>query len=409
MEFSLFYFADDKQASSQNKYRLFLEGAKFADEHNFKAVWTPERHFHSSGGLYPSPSVLSAALATITRNVRLCAGSVVLPLHHPLRVAEEWAVVDNLSHGRVGVSFTSGWIPNDFVFYPDRYVNKRDVMFAGIEQVKRLWRGESIRVADGAQNDLEVKIFPRPIQPVLPMWLTCSGDPEMFVKAGELGLNVLTALLTQSVEETATKIALYRKARADHGHDPGSGVVTLMIHTFVGEEHQRVIEKVRTPLSNYLKSHVGLVETMVNSLNLKTELNGGGYLDDLISFAFERYTQTASLIGSEDKCLRMIERLHGIGVDEVACFVDFGLDDDTVMAGLPYLNALMNTSARIPHTSQANDSAPMISDLLAQHVRERLSEKMVPSLFLTLDTLPLKSDGTIDREVMANQRLMIDH
>src|ERR1041385_521813 len=111
---SLFYFADAAPGTVDFKYKLYLEGAKFADEHGFEAIWTPERHFHENGGLYPNPSVLSAALATTTKHVKLRAGSVALPLHYPLRVAEEWSIVDNLSAGRAGVSFTSGWVPNDF-------------------------------------------------------------------------------------------------------------------------------------------------------------------------------------------------------------------------------------------------------------------------------------------------------
>ena len=98
--------------------RLLLDGARFADDHGFEAVWTPERHFHAFGGLYPNPSMTSAAIAAITHGA-FRAGSVVLPLHHPIRVAEEWAVVDNLSRGRVGISFASGWQPNDFVLHPE--------------------------------------------------------------------------------------------------------------------------------------------------------------------------------------------------------------------------------------------------------------------------------------------------
>ncbi|HEX5709535.1 MAG TPA: LLM class flavin-dependent oxidoreductase, partial [Pyrinomonadaceae bacterium] len=128
MDFSLFYFAADNSETGEDKYRLYLEGAKFADRNGFASVWTPERHFHESGGLYPNPSVLSAALSTVTERVKLCAGSVVLPLHHSIRVAEEWSVIDNLSRGRVGLSFTAGWIPNDFAFFPERYANKREEM-----------------------------------------------------------------------------------------------------------------------------------------------------------------------------------------------------------------------------------------------------------------------------------------
>jgi alkanesulfonate monooxygenase SsuD/methylene tetrahydromethanopterin reductase-like flavin-dependent oxidoreductase (luciferase family) len=89
------------------------------------------------------------------------------------------------------------------------------------------------------------------------------------VKAGELGFNVLTAVLTQSVSEVAGKIALYREARARHGHDPEGGQVTLMIHTFVGKSLNDVLAKVRAPLTDYLKSHVDLVESMTKSLNIR--------------------------------------------------------------------------------------------------------------------------------------------
>src|SRR6185295_17743730 len=102
-----------------------MEGAKFADRNGFAAVWTPERHFHAFGGLYPNPSVTSAAIAAITQRVKIRAGSVVLPLHHPLRVAEEWAVVDNLSNGRVGLAFASGWHSIDFVLAPQNYADRK--------------------------------------------------------------------------------------------------------------------------------------------------------------------------------------------------------------------------------------------------------------------------------------------
>src|SRR5215213_2955956 len=358
IDFSLFYFAADNSQAGADKYRLCLEGAKFADKNGFTAVWTPERHFHESGGLYPNPAVLSATLAAITERVKLRAGSVVLPLHHSIRVAEEWSMVDNLSAGRVGVSFTSGWIPNDFAFFPERFANKREEMFRGIEEVQRLWRGEKIAATDGAGKNRELRILPRPIQAELPIWLTCSGDPQMFIKAGELGLNVLTALLSQSIEEVQQKIKLYREARAAHSHDPEQGQVTLMLHTFIGSDEQKVLDLMRGPLSEYLKAHVGLVETMTQSLDIKVDINDVNkdqYLDYLIAFALERYYQIACLIGTPEKCLPMVQRLVDVGVDELACFIDFGVDVDTVLAALKYLNTLKELShkANAPQLMQA--------------------------------------------------------
>ena len=362
LDFSLFYFADDNAVYGAEKYRLYREGAMFADRHELTAVWTPERHFHEKAGLYPNPSVLSAALATITNNVQLRAGSVVLPLHNSLRVAEEWSVVDNLSKGRVGVSFTSGWMPNDFAFFPERYANKRDEMFRGIQQVQELWRGQPIPGRDGVGKDIEVRIFPKPIQPELPIWLTCSGGPEMFEKAGELGCHVLTALLTQSLEEVTPKIQLYRDSLARHGHDPRSGKVTMMMHTFIGEDAEAVLQKVRAPLTKYLKSHLNLIETGAESLNLAVDVRDQDpekYRDQMAEFAFQRYYRTASLIGTPMSCLKMIEGLKAIGVDEVACLIDFGIDVDSVLESLEHLVVLRDLG---------NASQPEAALLAVAHV-----------------------------------------
>jgi len=193
MDFSLFYFASADVGESADKYQLPIEGAKFADTHGFAAVWTPERHFYAFGGLYPNPSVTSAAVATVTERIQIRAGSVVLPLHDPLRVAEEWAVVDNLSHGRVGISFASGWQPNDFVFAPENYVNRKEVMRHGIETVRRLWRGERIRRRDGNGSEIEIGILPRPIQRELPIWVTLLAVRKHFAWLVRL---VLTCSLT---------------------------------------------------------------------------------------------------------------------------------------------------------------------------------------------------------------------
>ena len=157
IDFSLFYFASNEQTAGADKYRLLMEGAKFADAHGFEAVWTPERHFHSFGGLYPNAAVTSAAIAAITKNVKIRAGSVVLPLHNPLRVAEEWSVVDNISGGRVGIAIASGWHDRDFAFAPDNYARRREVIFEYIETVRKLWRGESITTKGGSGKDVEVK------------------------------------------------------------------------------------------------------------------------------------------------------------------------------------------------------------------------------------------------------------
>src|SRR5205807_10012295 len=124
------------------------------------------------GGIYPNPAVTGAAVAGITSNIEIRAGSVVLPLHDPLRVAEEWSVVDNRSGGRVAVSFASGWNANDFVLSPHNFSDRKQIMLREIETVRSLWRGDAISRKNGLGQEVSVKIHPQPVQRELPIWLT---------------------------------------------------------------------------------------------------------------------------------------------------------------------------------------------------------------------------------------------
>jgi natural product biosynthesis luciferase-like monooxygenase protein len=335
MQFGLMFFASEERADAFDKYRLVIEAARFADRHGFASVWVPERHFASMGSLYPNPSVLHAALARETSRIRLRAGSVVLPLHDPIRVAEEWAVVDNLSDGRVDVSFAVGWNPNDFALAPEAYADRVERTFQGIEIVRRLWRGESVETPNGLGQVMRVAIHPLPRQKDLPIWLTCSGGAERFVDAGAHGFNVLTALLFQGVEDLAEKLAAYREAWARHGH-PGAGRVTLMLHTFIGVDEASVRSTVREPFKRYLESSVDLWragEARLDDLSPRKRA-------DLLEYAFERYYRKTALLGTVASCGRMVESVSAAGVDEIACLVDFGVDPAAIMAGLDHLDEL---------------------------------------------------------------------
>ncbi|HEV2149834.1 MAG TPA: MupA/Atu3671 family FMN-dependent luciferase-like monooxygenase [Longimicrobiaceae bacterium] len=385
LRFSLFYFADAADDAADDRYRLLLEGARFADRYGFEAVWVPERHFHENGGLYPNPSLLAAALAPITRRVHLRAGSVALPLHHPLRVAEEWSVVDNLSGGRAGISVTSGWIPNDFALVPQNFAQKREVMFRLLSDVHSLWRGGTLAVKDGVGNDVDLRIFPRPLQRELPTWITCSGDPSMFQRAGELGHHCLTALLTQPLEEAAEKVGLYREARERGGHDVWTGQVTLMLHTFVGDDADEVLSRVREPLTRYLRSHIGLMETLVKSLDLQIDIHEPQWLDSLASFAFERYYRTGAFIGTPESCLAMVDRVVASGVDEVACLIDFGVDSTAVLAALPNLAVLR---------AMCEEGAEMGSLSLRRYLARRIPSLVVPVSFELINRISDPSSPT---------------
>ncbi len=353
LDFGLSFFASNRNEDPATQYDFLLDSARFADTHGFASIWTPERHFHAFGGLYPNPSVTSAAIAAITENIHIRSGSVVVALHHPIRIAEEWSLVDNLSKGRVGISIASGWHPNDFVLAPDCYADRKNLMIENTTTVRKLWRGEAVGFPGPDGTEVQTRIMPRPIQPELPVWVTAAGNPDTFRQAGELGANVLTHLLGQSIEELSHKLEVYHQAWKDAGH-AGRGRVSIMLHTFIGEDVDEVREIVRGPMREYLRSAVDLIKNHVSSWSaVKKSVDGGkapeiGSLEDLpaediealLDYSFERYFESSALFGTPERAFEMLESLHGLGIDEITCLVDFGVPCQQVLDSLPKLDEL---------------------------------------------------------------------
>ena len=375
IDFSLYYLGNGEGEKGRDKYKLLLEGARFADRNGFEAVWTSERHFHAFGGLYPNPSVASAAIATITEKVKIRAGSCVLPLHSPIRIAEEWALVDNLSNGRVGIAFASGWQPNDFAIAPEAYEQRHKFFSRGIETVRALWRGES-RTFRSPKGEIEIKTLPRPVQPELPFWVTDAGNPEAFRQAGQIGANILTHLLGQGIEGLAEKLQIYRRAWREAEH-PGTGRVTLMLHTFVAENEAFVRAQVHGPFKAYLRTATDLVKQHASSFPAFRNASQEG-IDDLfqrlseqdmealLEHAFARHYETSGLFGTPKSCMAMVERLKGIGVNEIACLIDFGVPSDIVIAHLQHLGELTQR-ANGSFAGRETDGDYSLAGLLVRH------------------------------------------
>ena len=363
MQFGIMFFASAEQTKDNDRYLLLKKAAQFADQHNFCCVWTPERHFHDFGGIFPNPSVISAALAMITDNIQLRAGSLVSPLHNVIRIAEEWAVVDNLSDGRAAISFGSGWNIDDFVFFPDRYSMRQAVMYEQINTIKDLWSGKPLSQINPAGKEISVRLAPLPVQKELPVWITSSGNTETFRKAGAIGANVLTHLLGQDIVSVAEKIAAYRESREKHGHDPSTGIVSLMLHTYLNSDMARVRAEVRTPFREYLRSAVSLEKESASGGGV---ISGGrkispeeiekNHMEEMLDLAFERYFRTASLMGTPSSCSEFVNRLEGIGVDEIACLIDFGIPTEKVLDGLTHLAVLQDQCSTGRAAAAANDA-----------------------------------------------------
>lgn len=330
---SLYFFASADSMPAADYYRMVLDAAEVADRSGLHALWLPERHFVDFGGFSPNPAVLAAAVAARTRRLRVHAGSVAAPLQHAVRIAEDWALVDNLSGGRAGISFASGWHPDDFVLAREDYARRREVTARTAEQVRALWRGETLRLATTAGGEAEARISPRPVQPSLPVWLTATGKPATFVEAGKAGYGIMTALLGQTLPALRANIARYRAAWQEAGH-PGRGDVVVMVHAYVSDRPD-LEAFLRPAMHRYLAA-------------FQRQTAAAPDADVLLEQAFRSYLHgPVSLLGTSGKARSVLSELADAGADEVGCLVDFGLPAEAVLAGLPAITALA------PHREEA--------------------------------------------------------
>jgi natural product biosynthesis luciferase-like monooxygenase protein len=347
MQISLFYFADDA-GGSEPGYRLLLEGAQLADRLGLTAVWTPERHFSGFGGRYANPAVTGAAVAAVTSRIGVRAGSVAVPLHHIVRVAEEWAMVDQLSGGRAGLSLAPGGAMADFVLNPGAYPERKRLVTDAVERLRSFWRAEPYRT-DAMEPGGRYTVTPAPVRGTLPLWLTTAGDPATFRAAGAARTGVLTHLMRQTLPELRERVSLYRRTLAESGSS-WPGHVTLMVHTHVDVSAERARQQARGPLERYLVAAMGLLRPEAGT-------DGGRKARLAVRTAAGRYLGEDGLIGSVASLRPAVDRFREAGVDELACLVDFGLPVDAVLESVSRLGELAAGSRPQPVAGNARISS----------------------------------------------------
>jgi natural product biosynthesis luciferase-like monooxygenase protein/amino acid adenylation domain-containing protein len=419
-DLSLYFFGDYPRDRDGDKYAAILAAARYADQSGLHAVWLPERHFDSFGGVFPNPSVLAAAIAAQTSRVRIHSGSVVLPLHDPIRVAEEWSVVDNLSGGRVSLGVASGWHARDFVLAPDVYGRHREAMYDGVETIRALWRGESVTRTAGNGEQVDVQLYPRPVQDEPEFYTAIVGNPDSYRQAAEAGFGVITNLMAQTVEQLTENITLYRRTRAEHGLDPAAGRVVLLLHTYLGQDTTQVRAEAYGPFRDYLRSSLALFGQVTNSLGFSIDLENTEEedLDYLLSRAYERYCADRALIGSPADCEPVVRRLAGLGVDEIACFIDFGLPPARITAGLPEIGRLRAafaggstmdltpTERQIWYLETVFPNRPTYNETVVVRLDGELD---VPALRRAVNTVVARHDGlrSVFREIDGEPRRVV--
>ncbi|MGB8191918.1 MAG: condensation domain-containing protein, partial [Chitinophagaceae bacterium] len=225
------------------------------------------------------------------------------------------------------------------------------------------------------------------------------GNPDTFISAGAMGANLLTHLLGQDMQDLGNKIKLYREARKKNGHDEKAGKVTVMLHAFIGEDINEVEKIVEQPFIEYLKSSVGVSKITLEQAGIRESDLTEEVKEKILKGAFRRYYKTSALIGTIGSCGSILKDLKEIGIDEVACLIDFGVEENIVLSNLKNLKklkALFSKKVKKLHRPVTMmQSTPSYMKLLQE---DKASGKFLQSLNAVLiggEALPLSLVKTI--------------
>ena len=213
--------------------RESLREVEAAETMGMDSVWLAEDHFSPANTIMGSPFTIAGAVAARTKRVRIGMGVVLLPLHNPVRVAEEASTLDLLSDGRLDFGVGRSPVLVNYRGFNIPYDEARDRLSEGLEVVKKAWTEETFSHQGKHWSFKDVTLVPKPYQsPHPPIWFAASSE-ESFVHAGEMGLPILIPSVT-GFPKLVERVAVYRKVRQAAGYsEPGE--VMLRIPAYAAE------------------------------------------------------------------------------------------------------------------------------------------------------------------------------
>jgi natural product biosynthesis luciferase-like monooxygenase protein len=259
MKFSLQLLLTLRETQTHRQvYDQALEETRLAEALGFDAVWLAEHHF-SAYGICPSLGVLAAAIARETRRVRIGTSVVIAPFAHPVRIAEEWAMVDILSDGRLEFGLGRGYQPKEFAGLGLSMERTRERFDECLEIIRRAWTEERVTFAGEFYQVPGIAVFPKPLQrPHPPLW-TAAVSPDTYRLAARRGLRILTAPSFTPWDILRKNYDAYREEwRRVHGLEAGAEIAMNKI-IYVAESSRRAREEVREPIRWFFETQAGLI------------------------------------------------------------------------------------------------------------------------------------------------------
>jgi alkanesulfonate monooxygenase SsuD/methylene tetrahydromethanopterin reductase-like flavin-dependent oxidoreductase (luciferase family) len=322
VKFDLFYQLP--AADSQNpslRYRELVEEAAEADRLGFDTLWLAEVHFTPRFSLMPAPLLQLAAIAERTARLRLGIAVNLLPLHHPVRLAEEIATLDVLSGGRVNFGAGRGAFPSNYQGYGVDMATSRERFHEMLALLERAWTEDRLDFRGRFYEFAGVEVIPKPIQRPYPPVRLAANSPDTFSFAGANGYPIFAGGPVNPINVLPERLAVYHGAREAAGKPLPEDWLAAMFITFTGKDQAAVRATIGPSLENYF-------HTITETIRPESIAQPGEFERVVQRMRAIKYETVDSLMGVFGEPQRCVDRIAALkeqfGFTRMVCWFEIG-------------------------------------------------------------------------------------
>ena len=295
-----------------------------AERWGLDVMWLAELHFDPPRSVLSSPMVVASAIAARTQRIKIGVAVQVLPLGNPLRIAEESATVDHISHGRLIFGAGRSGVAKTYEAYNVPYAESKERFNETLDIVRRAWTETGFSHRGKYYQFEDVTVTPRPYQSPAPEIRVAATSPDTFVSIGQLGFPIFLAIRHEDARHFMPLLATYRKAWKDAGH-PGNGRVYLRAPGFVAETNAIAKIRYEASLLHYFRAQGALLADSAGRIGGDTGVSRMKTADRLMTMTYDEAIAGSVLIGSADEVARRIGSLRDdMGLDGVLLELNCG-------------------------------------------------------------------------------------
>ena len=336
MKFSLFHlptFFPEFHASEAQFYEDMLLETDRADALGFHSVWFAEHHFYNYGGHIPSIAVLGSAVAQRTKQIRIGSGIALITLQDPIRVAEEFALLDCLSGGRLEFGIGRGFQKAEYDAFERNMADSRALFEEAHDIIMKAWTEERFSYEGKFRQIRNLRVIPKPIQKLPPVYVACIFTPESFEWTGKQGHNLMVVpYASPNPEALVSNIKLFRDTHTAHGKTTAPETLGVY-HFYCGETAAKAKEEPREAMQRYLKAVIESNQEAAYSDQYQAYqgLQKGFQMMDYDDYLYPHRV----LFGDPDQCVERIKQIRSMGVTNISLLVNFGgLAHSQILASL---------------------------------------------------------------------------